>query len=108
MSGHGRKDHLVMNTFGTSLDEQHLATGISMLDCLLQGSANFFCKKPHTLDFANYVVSVATTNLCYCGVKAVNEWVWLCSNELYLQNRQQPRFGPKTNLPTTIPMVHSR
>lgn len=46
MSGHGRKDHLVMNTFGTSLDEQHLATGISMLDCLLQGSANFFCKKP--------------------------------------------------------------
>ena len=34
----------------------------------------------------SYMVSVATTQICHCGVKAaientVIEWVWLCCNK---------------------------
>ena len=34
------------------------------------------------LDFASHKVSVASVHLCHCSMKAVNEWVWLCSNIL--------------------------
>lgn len=39
------------------------------------------------LGFVGHIVFVATTQLCYCNVKAVidnMEWVWLCSNKFHL------------------------
>ena len=57
------------------------------------------------LGSAGKTVSVTTTQLCHCRVKAatennVNEWMWLCANKtLFIKTGSQPGLSHELQFP---------